>query len=214
MSYLSCTRSSSASSVPRGRATRRRAACSSTCRTSTAARTCACSSRTRRRAACVDADAVAAARSSGSPTARTRSTSSSRSTRTRRARTRSTRSTRSSPRSSASAPGLAGGGGAPRASASAAHDTERRCAMSYLKRFGTRRVPQSAPIPGSAQVPNSAGGFAWAVDDWTRLAASCPRLRGRHLLRVGAEADARERAGGRALPRGGRRRARSPRSCA
>ena len=41
--------------------------------------------------------------------------------------------------------------------------------MSYLKRIGTRRVPQSAPIPGSSQVPNSAGGFAWAVDDWTRL---------------------------------------------
>ena len=41
--------------------------------------------------------------------------------------------------------------------------------MSYLKRHGTRRVPQWAPIPGSDQVPNSAGGFAWAVDDWTRL---------------------------------------------
>ena len=41
--------------------------------------------------------------------------------------------------------------------------------MSYLKRQGTRRVPQWAPIPGSGQVPNSAGGFAWAVDDWTRL---------------------------------------------
>src|SRR5687768_10192600 len=41
--------------------------------------------------------------------------------------------------------------------------------MSYLKRHGTRRVPQRAPIPGSDQVPNSAGGFAWAVDDWTRL---------------------------------------------
>jgi 60 kDa SS-A/Ro ribonucleoprotein len=41
--------------------------------------------------------------------------------------------------------------------------------MSYLKRFGTLRVPQSAPIPGSGQVPNSAGGFAWAVDDWSRL---------------------------------------------
>ena len=39
--------------------------------------------------------------------------------------------------------------------------------MSYLKRHGTRRVPQSAPLPG--QAPNSAGGFAWAVDDWTRL---------------------------------------------
>jgi len=41
--------------------------------------------------------------------------------------------------------------------------------MSYLKRMGTRRVPQRAPIPGSGQVPNSAGGFAWAVDSWTRL---------------------------------------------
>ena len=41
--------------------------------------------------------------------------------------------------------------------------------MSYLKRHGTRRVPQWAPIPGSDQVQNSSGGFAWAVDDWTRL---------------------------------------------
>ena len=28
---------------------------------------------------------------------------------------------------------------------------------------------QSEPIPGTNQVPNSAGGFVWAVDDWTRL---------------------------------------------
>ena len=41
--------------------------------------------------------------------------------------------------------------------------------MSYLKRHGTRRVPQWAPIPGSGQVPNSADGFAWEVDDWARL---------------------------------------------
>src|SRR5919109_4522610 len=41
--------------------------------------------------------------------------------------------------------------------------------MSYLKRHGTGRVPQWVPILGSDQVPNSAGGFAWAVDDWTRL---------------------------------------------
>src|SRR6059058_275372 len=39
--------------------------------------------------------------------------------------------------------------------------------MSYLKRHGARRVPQWAPLPG--QAPNSAGGFAWAVDLWTRL---------------------------------------------
>ena len=41
--------------------------------------------------------------------------------------------------------------------------------MSYLKRFGTRRVPQTAPIPGSGQARNSAGGYTWAVDDWMRL---------------------------------------------
>jgi 60 kDa SS-A/Ro ribonucleoprotein len=39
--------------------------------------------------------------------------------------------------------------------------------MSYLKRHGTRRVPQWAPLEG--QVPNSAGGHAWTVDAWTRL---------------------------------------------
>jgi 60 kDa SS-A/Ro ribonucleoprotein len=41
--------------------------------------------------------------------------------------------------------------------------------MSYLKRHGPRRVPQWAPIPDTGQVPNSTGGFAWAVDNWTRL---------------------------------------------
>jgi 60 kDa SS-A/Ro ribonucleoprotein len=41
--------------------------------------------------------------------------------------------------------------------------------MSYLKHHGARRVPQWAPLPGTDQVPNSAGGYAWAVDDWTRL---------------------------------------------
>ena len=41
--------------------------------------------------------------------------------------------------------------------------------MSYLKRRSKGRAPQSAPIPGSGQVPNSAGGFAWVVDDWARL---------------------------------------------
>ena len=43
--------------------------------------------------------------------------------------------------------------------------------MSYLRRMRPRRPPQSAPIAGSGQVPNSAGGFAWAVDGWTRSAA-------------------------------------------
>jgi 60 kDa SS-A/Ro ribonucleoprotein len=41
--------------------------------------------------------------------------------------------------------------------------------MSYLKRHRTRRVPQGVPIPGSDQVPNNAGGYAWAVDEWTQL---------------------------------------------
>jgi 60 kDa SS-A/Ro ribonucleoprotein len=39
--------------------------------------------------------------------------------------------------------------------------------MHYLKQFGARRVPQWRPLRG--QVPNSAGGHAWAVDVWTRL---------------------------------------------
>src|SRR5919199_4409390 len=39
--------------------------------------------------------------------------------------------------------------------------------MSYLKRHGTGRVPQWVPLPG--QIANSAGGFAWASDDWARL---------------------------------------------
>jgi 60 kDa SS-A/Ro ribonucleoprotein len=39
----------------------------------------------------------------------------------------------------------------------------------YRTHFSSRGTPQSQPIPGTTQVPNSAGGFAWAVDDWTRL---------------------------------------------
>src|SRR6476469_3589547 len=46
-------------------------------------------------------------------------------------------------------------------------NNERRCAMSYLSKHGTRRVPQWLPLAG--QVANSAGGHAWAVDVWTRL---------------------------------------------
>ena len=42
-------------------------------------------------------------------------------------------------------------------------------AFSYSNIFSTRQTPQSEPIPGSAMVANSAGGFAFAVDDWTRL---------------------------------------------
>jgi 60 kDa SS-A/Ro ribonucleoprotein len=39
----------------------------------------------------------------------------------------------------------------------------------YLLKQGTRVTPQSQAIPGTTQVPNSAGGFAWAVDHWTQL---------------------------------------------
>jgi 60 kDa SS-A/Ro ribonucleoprotein len=42
-------------------------------------------------------------------------------------------------------------------------------AFSFLKHFSTRQTPQSEPIPGSAQVANSAGGYSFAIDDWTRL---------------------------------------------
>ena len=43
--------------------------------------------------------------------------------------------------------------------------------MTYLKTvFNTKKTPQSQPIPGSAMVANSAGGYTFAVDDWTRLA--------------------------------------------
>jgi 60 kDa SS-A/Ro ribonucleoprotein len=46
--------------------------------------------------------------------------------------------------------------------------------MQHLsKHFATRLrhlvTPQAEPIPNSDQVPNSAGGYAWAVDKWTRL---------------------------------------------
>ena len=41
--------------------------------------------------------------------------------------------------------------------------------INYGKLFSRKTTPQSQAIPGSAQVPNSAGGFAWPVDDWVRL---------------------------------------------
>lgn len=39
----------------------------------------------------------------------------------------------------------------------------------YAEHFSTKQTPQSEPIPGSAQVPNSAGGFSFKLDDWNRL---------------------------------------------
>ena len=41
--------------------------------------------------------------------------------------------------------------------------------MRYVRHFSTRQTPQSEPIPGTAQVANSAGGYAFPVDDWVRL---------------------------------------------
>ncbi len=42
-------------------------------------------------------------------------------------------------------------------------------AINYAKLFNRRVTPQSQPIPGSTQVRNSAGGYSWGVDDWTRF---------------------------------------------
>ena len=62
-------------------------------------------------------------------------------------------------------------------------------------------------------VPNSAGGYAFAVDDWTRLERFLILgTEGGLVLRDRAGADDRERAGGRPLPGGRRRRGRSARS--
>lgn len=38
-----------------------------------------------------------------------------------------------------------------------------------LKNYGTLVTPQGEPIPGKTQVKNSAGGFVYTVDHWTRL---------------------------------------------
>ncbi len=43
--------------------------------------------------------------------------------------------------------------------------------MSYqaYTTYNTKVTPQSEPIPGSNQVPNTAGGHSFEVDIWTRL---------------------------------------------
>src|SRR3954452_11348523 len=41
--------------------------------------------------------------------------------------------------------------------------------FNYAKLVSTRKTPQSAPIPGKPMVPNSAGGYTFAVDNWKRL---------------------------------------------
>ncbi|MDX2092870.1 MAG: TROVE domain-containing protein [Kofleriaceae bacterium] len=39
----------------------------------------------------------------------------------------------------------------------------------FTEFFATKSTPQHDPIPGTSQVPNSAGGYAWELDDWARL---------------------------------------------
>lgn len=41
--------------------------------------------------------------------------------------------------------------------------------VAYRTHFNTRTTPQNEPIPGMDMTQNNAGGFAFAVDDWTRL---------------------------------------------
>ena len=41
--------------------------------------------------------------------------------------------------------------------------------MRYVRHISRKQTPQYAPIPGENQVRNSAGGFVYAVDNWTRL---------------------------------------------
>ena len=41
--------------------------------------------------------------------------------------------------------------------------------MKLFEYLSAKKTPQSEPVPGKATVPNSAGGHAFAVDDWTRL---------------------------------------------
>lgn len=41
--------------------------------------------------------------------------------------------------------------------------------MDYSRHYNKRQTPQTEAIPGKDMVENSAGGYAFAVDDWTRL---------------------------------------------
>ena len=45
--------------------------------------------------------------------------------------------------------------------------------LDFTKHVSTRLrrliTPQDEPIPGTTQLPNSAGGYAWAIDKWARL---------------------------------------------
>lgn len=39
----------------------------------------------------------------------------------------------------------------------------------YHEHFPVTQTPQTQPIPGSSQMPNNAGGYAWGLDHWSQL---------------------------------------------
>lgn len=39
----------------------------------------------------------------------------------------------------------------------------------YSKHFNTKKTPQSKPVPGTNQVPNSAGGFTFEASSWQKF---------------------------------------------
>ena len=41
--------------------------------------------------------------------------------------------------------------------------------MNYARHVSASLTPQSEPISGTTQVPNSAGGYAWPLSNWARL---------------------------------------------
>ena len=41
--------------------------------------------------------------------------------------------------------------------------------MNYASHLNDDVTPQNEPVPGKPTVPNSSGGYAFAVDDWVRL---------------------------------------------
>ena len=107
-------------------------------------------------------------------------------------RTRSTRSTPCSARCTASGTPSRPRPTYTRSESARGPTSERR--RDALPEASTERggSPQwVAAATARTRSPNSAGGFAWAVDDWTRLRRFLdPRLGGRQLLRRRVEADA------------------------
>lgn len=41
--------------------------------------------------------------------------------------------------------------------------------MLYTNHYNTKKTPQTEPIPGSSQIPNSGGGYSYSISDWDRL---------------------------------------------